>query len=161
MAAPSAPAAAAPEPRVAVTEPVAATTPGPRAEAPVAPPPRESERPVVATPLAHAPKVVASFAAPPATYKVVSEHDKAAEEPHTPVRRRRENNVAAAPAEPLQIVETASDKVVAQPFVEDEAPRRPLRRRRGADDSHVPAEPLQLVETSPGARTADGDASRI
>jgi hypothetical protein len=117
--------------------------------------PRETT-PVDVTPIPHEPQVIASFAAPPATYQVVSEHDQAAAaQPHRPVRRRRQESAAQAPAEPLQLVETAAEKAaaVAAP-VEEEAPRRPVRRRRHAAAA-LPDEPLQLVETAPGADRPD------
>lgn len=123
---------------------------------PVEPAPAE---PVVeATPIPHVPQVIASFAPPPATYQVVSEHDLAAEtQSHRPVRHRRQaDSDATTPAEPLQLVETASEKVATQPVFEDEAVRKPVRRRRQAAASDAPAEPLQLVETAPGAARAEG-----
>jgi len=124
---------------------------------PVEPAPAE---PVVeATPIPHVPQVIASFAPPPATYQVVSEHDVAAEaQSHRPVRHRRQaDSGATPPAEPLQLVETAGEKIVAQqPVFEDEAARKPVRRRRQAAASDAPAEPLQLVETAPGAARAEG-----
>ncbi len=124
------------------------------------PPPAPAARPepeVEATPIPHVPQVIASFAAPPATYQVVSEHDKVAEEEsHRPVRRRRHEGAAPAPAEPLQLVETASTSVAPPPVMEEEAHRRPVRRRRHQAASAAPAEPLQLVETAPGAAISEG-----
>jgi ribonuclease E len=141
-------AAVAPEPVAeTVAEPVT-TAPAPRGESV----PAEAPTPVAVTPIPHAPQVIASFSAPPATYQVVSQHDQAeAGEPHRPVRRRRHESAAPAPAEPLQLVETAAEKAaaVAAP-VEEEAPHRPVRRRR-RDAAPLPDEPLQLVETAPGA----------
>lgn len=124
---------------------------GPREAAPP-----EAAPPVEVTPIPREPQVIASFSAPPATYQVVSEHDQgAAAEPHRPVRRRRHESAVQAPAEPLQLVETAAEKAaaVAAP-VEEEAPRRPVRRRRHAVAA-LPDEPLQLVETAPGAARPD------
>jgi len=101
---------------------------------------------VEVTPLPHAPQVIASFAPPPATFQVVSEHD-AAGEPARPVRRRP-RDAAAPPSEPLQLVETAAEKAarIAAPVPEEEAPRRTKPRRRSR--AEVPNEPLQLVETA-------------
>lgn len=135
-----------------VVVPVAAPVATPVAEA--------SEPPVVITPIPTAPQLIASFAAPPATYRMVSEHDKIAEETHRPVRRHHKTAAGEAPAEPLQLVETASDKVVVQPVFEDEKTRKPVRRRRHAAASGVPAEPLQLVETAPHATTSEGGPSQ-
>ncbi|MBX3674123.1 MAG: Rne/Rng family ribonuclease [Burkholderiales bacterium] len=155
----------------ALSAAIAEAQPAPAAPAPAveaareavnAPPPpaeiaaRETTLPVDVTPIPHEPQVIASFAAPPATYQVVSEHDQAAAaEPHRPVRRRRQESAAQAPAEPLQLVETAAEKAaaVAAP-AEEEAPRRPVRRRRQAAAA-LPDEPLQLVETAPGAARPD------
>jgi hypothetical protein len=118
----------------------------------------EPEPEVVATPIPHVPQVIASFAAPPATYQVVSEHDKAVEEAHRPVRRRRHEAAPPAPAEPLQLVETAAERIAPPPAPEEDLPRRPVRRRRHALAGQAPAEPLQLVETAPGA-AASGEGS--
>jgi len=115
----------------------------------------EIEREVVATPIPHAPQVIASFAPPPATYQVVSEHDKVADEPQRPVRRRRHEAGQDAPAEPLQLVETAAERIAPPPAPEEEAPRRPVRRRRQSAAGQAPDEPLQLVETAPGAAAAE------
>ena len=134
----TAPERAAPEP--AAVEPVTAA---------------HVEPEVVATPIPHAPQVIASFAPPPATYNVVSEHEKVTEEPNRPVRRRR-HEAAPPVAEPLQLVETANERIVAQPVFEDEAPRPPVRRRRRGSGDTAPAEPLQLVETDPAAKPAAG-----
>lgn len=135
-----------------------------RETAPAAPAPVEShpapELPVEATPLPHTPQVIASFAPPPATYKAVSEHAPVEEEAHRPVRRRRHEVEAAAPAEPLQLVETVAGAIPPQPVFEDEVTRRPVRRRRQANAAEVPAEPLQLVETAPGAAAPDAGAPR-
>jgi hypothetical protein len=135
---------------VAVAAP-AVTAPIMAAPAAAPAPMAHAEPEVEETPLPHTPQVIASFAPPPATYKVVSEHDAAVEEPHRPVRKRRQESAQPAPAEPLQLVETASDKAATQPVFEDEVSRRPVRRRHHAAASAVPAEPLQLVETAPGA----------
>jgi ribonuclease E len=100
------------------------------------------------TPLPHAPQVIASFAPPPATFQVVSEHERVAEEASRPVRRRA-RDAAPPPAEPLQLVETAAEKAARlAPVIEEEAPRRTKPRRRRVVE--VPDEPLQLVETQPG-----------
>jgi ribonuclease E len=116
---------------------------------------RQPEPAVVATPIPHAPQVIASFAPPPATYKAVSQHDAAAEDEHRPVRRRRQGAEQVAAPEPLQLVETAGEKVAAQPVFEDEMQKRPPVRRRRNAATATPAEPLQLVETAPGAVQAD------
>lgn len=145
------PAVAAPAP---VAEAAREAVNAPPAPAEIAP--RETTLPVDVTPIPHEPQVIASFAAPPATYQVVSEHDQAAAaEPHRPVRRRRQESAAQAPTEPLQLVETAAEKAaaIAAP-AEEEAPRRPVRRRRQAAAA-LPDEPLQLVETAPGAARPD------
>jgi hypothetical protein len=110
---------------------------------------------IVATPIPHAPQVIASFAAPAATYQAVSQHDAAEEEAHRPVRRRQREVSAASTAEPLQLVETANDKAAPPPVFEDEISRPPVRRRRQSQPA-APAEPLQLVETAPGASGPDG-----
>jgi hypothetical protein len=115
----------------------------------------EIEREVVATPIPHAPQVIASFAPPPATYQVVSEHDKVADEAQRPVRRRRHEAGQDAPPEPLQLVETAAERIVPLPISEEEGPRRPVRRRRHSAAGQAPEEPLQLVETAPGAPVAE------
>lgn len=130
--------------------------PVPREAAPTAFATPEATPQVEATPIPHEPQVIASFSAPPATYHVVSEHDQvAAGEPHRPVRRRRQESAAQAPAEPLQLVETAAEKAAAVAVpVEEEAPRRPVRRRRHAA-APLPDEPLQLVETAPGTARPD------
>jgi ribonuclease E len=145
-------------PQAEAAEGPAAPAEAPRPEPVAEPTAAAPETEVVATPLPHAPQVIASFAAPPATYQVVSEHEKIEEEAHRPVRRRRHEAAPAAPAEPLQMVETAGDRAVVPPAMEEaeEAPRRPIRRRRHAAASAAPAEPLQLVETAPGASTTDG-----
>jgi len=111
-----APARPAREPRRTVEEstpPVVAAVPAaPAAEPLVAQPvavepARHAPEPeVVAIPLPREPQVIASFAPPPATYNVVSEHDKVEQEASRPVRRRRQASEASAPAEPLQLVET-------------------------------------------------------
>jgi hypothetical protein len=149
-------------PREAVAErkaaaPVAEREPIAAAPAAVSPPPmrREPEPEVEANPLPHTPQIIASFAPPPATYKEVSEHASAEEEPHRPVRRRRQETQTVA-AEPLQLVETSASALTVQPVFEDEVVRRPVRRRRSASATSVPAEPLQLVETAPGAATDSG-----
>jgi hypothetical protein len=99
------------------------------------------------TPLPHAPQVIASFAPPPATFQVVSQHDETGE-PSRPVRRRA-RDAAPPPGEPLQLVETAAEKAArVAPVLEEEAPRRTTPRRRR--NVEVPNEPLQLVETRPG-----------
>lgn len=116
------------------------------------------ETQVVATPLPHAPQVIASFAPPPATYQVVSEHATVEGEAHRPVRKRRQEHAAETAAEPLQLVETASDKAAAQPHFEDEVPRRPVRRRRHSPPAAIPSEPLQLVETAPNEASAESGA---
>lgn len=136
------PAAPVPEPVVAQPVAVEQAAPGPE---------------VVAIPLPREPQVIASFAPPPATYNVVSEHDKAEDEAHRPVRRRR-HEAAPPPAEPLELVETAAEKAaaLAQPVFEAEAPRQPVRRRRQALAASASAEPLQLVETKAGAEPAEG-----
>jgi ribonuclease E len=143
------PAAEPPVPVIAETRPQAAPTVAPTVEAYVE-----------ATPLPHAPQVIASFAPPPATYRVVSEHEPAVEDVRRPVRRRRHEDGAPVAAEPLQLVETAGDKVVAMPVAEEEAPRRPVRRRRHAAASSAPQEPLQLVETAPGAAVRDAGSQQ-
>jgi hypothetical protein len=135
-------AAPPPEPVVAVT-------------APSREPEVHQEPQVVATPLAHTPQVIASFAPPPATYQAVSQHDGATEEAHRPVRRRKPASEQPAAPEPLQLVETAGEKVATVAVFEDEvANRRPVRRRRSAANVAA-AEPLQLVETAPGAAVTD------
>ncbi|MCM2328171.1 MAG: Rne/Rng family ribonuclease [Lysobacter sp.] len=146
--APVAVAAAAPVP---VPEPIVAQRVAVVPEAP-APEPE-----VVATPIPREPQVIASFAPPPATYNVVSEHGKVEDEAHRPVRRRR-HEAAPPPAEPLQLVETAAEKAaaIAQALLEEEMRRPPVRRRRQANAASAPAEPLQLVETKPGAAPAEG-----
>ena len=133
----------------------------PRREEPVArheePAPAPAPRPVQSvhatpepavevTPLPHAPQVIASFAPPPATFQVVSEHEAAAE-PVRPVRRRP-RDTAPPPSEPLQLVETAAEKAarIAAAVTEEEAPRRTKPRRRRSVE--IPNEPLQLVETA-------------
>jgi hypothetical protein len=99
------------------------------------------------TPLPHSPQVIASFAPPPATFQVVSEHDEAGE-PSRPVRRRV-RDAAPPPSEPLQLVETAAEKAArVPPVLEEEPPRRSKPRRRR--NVELPNEPLQLVETRPG-----------
>ncbi len=137
---------AAPVPEPIVAQPVA-----------VEPATHAPEPEVVAIPLPREPQVIASFAPPPATYNVVSEHDKAEDEAHRPVRRRR-HEAAPPPAEPLELVETAAEKAAAlvQPVFEAEAPRQPVRRRRQAIAASASVEPLQLVETKPGAEPAEG-----
>lgn len=153
--------ARAPAPARAVETPVPVAAPvvtAPAMAAPVAThtPVEHAEPEVEVVPLPHAPQVIASFAPPPATYKVVSEHETLTEEPHRPVRKHRQEPAQAAPAEPLQLVETAGDKVAAQPVFEDEIARKPVRRRRQAQAAAAaPAEPLQLVETAPGAASPE------
>jgi hypothetical protein len=110
----------------------------------------------VATPIPHAPKLIASFSPPPATYQLVSQHDDGEASHPRPVRRRRHAEVPSAPAEPLQLVETEPAKVQVQPAFVDELPRRtkPRRRREVVIDNA----PLQLVETQPGA-SPEGSSS--
>ena len=146
-------------------EPVAtASVPVPEQAAPLAvaapahPEDEETEPVVIASPLPHAPQVIASFAPPPATYQVVSEHAGVEEEPHRPVRRRRHASESEVAAEPLQLVETAAEAAAVQPAFEDELPRRPVRRRRQSQSTASPAEPLQLVETAPGAAAPEAGA---
>ena len=121
-------------------EPVSAPAPQPVQSVHATPEPA-----VEVTPLPHAPQVIASFAPPPATFQVVSEHDAAAE-PARPVRRRP-RDAAPPPSEPLQLVETAAEKAarIAAAVPEEETPRRTKPRRRR--NVEVPNEPLQLVET--------------
>ena len=86
----------------------------------------------------------------PVAFHAVSQHEDG--EAHRPVRRRRSES-GAAPAEPLQIVETASAAAPQATAFDDELPKRtkPRRRRSAAVDTS----PLQIVETSPGAEPAD------
>ena len=132
----------------AVAEPVAI------AERPTTPPPPPPA--AVQSPQATPSRVIASFTAPPATYQVVSEHGEIGAEPARPVRKRREDHENPAAAEPLKLVETASDKIAQlAPALDDEPSRPPVRRRRRpAPDI---AEPLQLVETAPGAIPGDSE----
>lgn len=148
------PVALAPRPAAPVP-PAASAEPEAPVAIPAAIPSRAPEPPVVASPISHAPQVIASFAPPPATYQEVSEHGEATGAPTRPVRRRQESAQADAGAEPLKLVETAKDKVAPVAIVEEESPRPPVRRRR-RDVAAVPAEPLQLVETAPGAEPAGG-----
>jgi hypothetical protein len=113
---------------------------------------------VVVTPIPHAPQVIASFAAPPVAFQVVSEHESVAEEPHRPVRKPRHEGASGATGEPLQLVETAREKVVPPAALEEEVVRPPVRRRR-RHGMPAAAEPLELVETRPGAaQPPSGDA---
>jgi hypothetical protein len=127
--------------------------------APPAPRPVETahaaveEPPVVTTPLPHAPQVIASFAPPPATFQVVSQHEDTVEASR-PVRRRQRES-APPPSEPLQLVETAAEKAARiAPVLEDEPSRRTKPRRRRVVE--LPTEPLQLVETQRGEGVPPG-----
>jgi hypothetical protein len=98
-------------------------------------------------PVAPAPAPVTTAPPPASAFQAVSQHQDS--EASRPVRRRHREDSAPAASEPLQLVETASDKVAAvAPAVEEEAPRRTKPRRRRAVE--VANEPLQLVETRPG-----------
>lgn len=81
----------------------------------------------------------------------MSEHDSVADEPHRPVRKRRQDEGASQAEVPLQLVET---QVEAAPIsVDDDLPRRTKpRRRRGAPVENAP---LMLVETQ--GNTEPGD----
>jgi hypothetical protein len=118
--------------------------------------PEVTQPPVVATPIPHVPKLIASFSPPPATYQLISQHDDGEVPPPRPVRRRRSAESGVAAPEPLQLVETQPSPLQTQPVFVDELPRRtkPRRRREVAIDNA----PLQLVETQAGGST-DGSSS--